>query len=167
MKIILAQTDDIKSIMEVFEQCKQSMRAQSIDQWTDAYPNESNVLQDIENQEVYIVEKKGKCLATITLNEQQDKQYFGKDWLYQSNNIAVIHRLAVHPVGQGKGLGKKLCFFAEEWAKNKNYEVIRLDAYVDNPISNHIYEQLGYRQLSQYCTFQEGKLFYCYEKKLD
>ena len=160
-----ASNNDIDGIMSLFDACRIAMRRNGIFQWPDDYPVAKYVAQDIEQQSVYVVKKNGKCIATITLNEQQDKQYATKDWQFESDRILVIHRLAVHPEAQGQGWAKKLCFFTENFAKAHNYKVIRLDAFTENPISNHLYLTLGYRQLEGKCTFH-GKLFYCYEKLL-
>ena len=47
----------------------------------------------------------------------QDEQYKKIHWKHRNESALVIHRLGVHPEFQGHGLGKKMCHFAEAFAK--------------------------------------------------
>ena len=165
--IVLAKIADIPGLLELFVKCTDHMLAAGIDQWHYDYPNEQVISKDISTQTAFLIKDKKGPLGTITLNEQQDDQYKKIEWEYSWDKILVIHRLAVHPRAQGLGIGKKLCLFADQFAKTNNYTAIRLDAYAGNPASNHIYLKLGYRKAKGTCEFHNNPLpFYCYEKKI-
>ena len=165
--ICLAQPNDLTSIMVVFQECTQAMLDTGIQQWHFDYPVQASVASDIELNEVFVWKRNSQIGATITLNEQQDKQYTGVDWQFAGARVLVIHRLAVAPWAQGHGLGRRLCQFAEEYGKKNRYQVIRLDAYSGNPISNRLYEKLNYRKANGQCWFHGNKLpFNCWEKEL-
>lgn len=138
-----------------------------IRQWDYTYPNETTANNDIEKQECFIIKENGTCLATITLNEQQDDQYKHINWSIPGNKVLVIHRLAVHPDAQGRGFGKHLTQYASYYALRHGYDTIRLDAFTGNPASNHIYKKLGYTLADGLCYFhKEKQSFYCYELKI-
>ena len=162
-----AKPSDLDSIMELFRRCTDSMIAAGIQQWDSNYPVANEVEQDIGAGHVFGLKEGNNCLATITLNERQDEQYHSIEWHYQSGRVIVIHRLAVHPEAQGRGLGQRLCKFAEDWGSENGFEIVRLDAYEHNPIARSLYEKMGYRLAGGRCYFHARRLpFNCYEKQL-
>ncbi len=163
----LALIEDVDSIMDIFIACTDAMVAAGIHQWNYTYPTPKVVTQDIRKQEAYVFKEGEKCLATITLNTDQDKQYENINWSFPSDKVFVIHRLAVHPQAQGRGFGKQLCLLAEQVAQEQGCEVIRLDAYSENTISNQLYLRLGYQIADGYCYFHGNDIpFKCFEKRL-
>ncbi|MFD2880470.1 GNAT family N-acetyltransferase [Paenibacillus rhizoplanae] len=58
----------------------------------------------------------------------------------------IMHRLAVHPEIQGKGIARRLIAFAEEFARSSGYRSIRLDTYAKNDRVLKLYPSLGYLQ---------------------
>ena len=162
-----AKTEDIEALMALFGKCTKALLSAGIQQWNGTYPTVAIFQKDIEAECVFIVKENDKLLATITLNAHQDEQYKAIRWKYPSEKVLVIHRLAVSPDAQGKGWGKVLCDFSESFGLQNGYEVIRLDAYSDNPVSCGLYEKLNYHRAGGYCWFHGNELpFYCYEKRL-
>ncbi|MEE9374357.1 MAG: GNAT family N-acetyltransferase [Saprospiraceae bacterium] len=64
----------------------------------------------------------------IVLDDNQDKQYSNFKWPFKAKNPLVIHRLAVQPAlqGEGVGVGKRLCLFAEDFALDYEYDSVRI-----------------------------------------
>ena len=76
----------------------------------------------------------------------------------------VVHRLAVLPNHQGKGLARKLMDFAENFAKEKNYDAIRLDTFSQNPRNQKFYSNRGYTNLGPvYLKYKKDHPYFCYE----
>ncbi len=168
MSIYPAQVTDLDTLIQLFRQCSRSMLAAGIAQWDDHYPIPQQVEEDIANQSVFAWKKDDLILGTITLNGQQDEQYQDITWQLPAERVLVIHRLAVAPAGQGQGIGKALCRFAETYAADHDYTVIRLDAYSGNLVSNRLYEKLGYQKAKGLCWFHGNDLpFWCWEKAID
>ncbi|MNI68827.1 Acetyltransferase YpeA [compost metagenome] len=55
-----------------------------------------------------------------------------------------MHRLAVHPEIQGKGIARRLLAFAEDQAAREGYSSIRMDTYAKNDRALSLYLRLGY-----------------------
>jgi GNAT superfamily N-acetyltransferase len=55
-----------------------------------------------------------------------------------------LHRIYLNQKTQGNGIGKKLVSWLEEKAKEKNYQIIWLDAMDAQPQAFHFYKKLGY-----------------------
>ena len=101
----------------------------------------------------------------MVLNEKQDQEYKEIGWSTadEDKNI-VVHRLAVHPLEQGKGIGRMLADFAEQWAKENHYDAIRLDTYSQNPRNQKFYMKRGYKDLgSVFLQYKKEHPYYCYE----
>jgi ribosomal protein S18 acetylase RimI-like enzyme len=163
-----ATADDIPSIHQLFIQCTDALLAAGIGQWHYDYPALQHIRQDVLAGEAFVIKENNQCIATITLNAQQDEQYQAINWKFQSEKVLVIHRLGVHPNAQGRGLAKALCLFAENFAQSQHYTCIRLDAYAGNPASNDLYKKLGYHLADGLCHFHGNEFgFYCWEKKLN
>ena len=166
--IQIGEFADIPQLLQLFIRCTDAMLEAGIKQWDYSYPNEATASADIAKQECFVIKENGNCLATITLNEQQDEQYKKIKWSISGEKVLVIHRLAVHPDAQGRGFGKLLTQYAAHYALQQGYDVIRLDAFTGNPASNHIYKKLGYLLADGLCYFHKDRSpFYCYELEVN
>ena len=98
------------------------------------------------------------------LNDEQSQEYNSLSWSDNTGKPLAVHRLCVSTAFQGKGVAKKLMWFAEDYARENKYSSIRLDAFINNKISVGLYDSLGY-QRTGILQFRKGE-FYCYEKVL-
>jgi len=160
-----SNANDLDSTLDLFIKVTDLMLENGIDQWNYDYPNEESIRQDIASENHFVIVEDGVVLGTILLDKNQDEQYKSIHWNTRNKDVLVIHRLGVLPKAQGQGLAKKLCNFAEDYAKENGYKVIRLDAYAGNPISNGLYIKMGYQRANGYCYFRKKSIpFYCYDK---
>ena len=83
-----------------------------------------------------------------------------------TRKIQVIHRLAVHPDFQRKGIARNLMDFAEAHAKNNSFTSIRLDAYTGNKRVLQFYENRGYIKRGEVKFKGRSLPFACMEKQL-
>lgn len=166
MQIQLATPPYIASIFKIYQDAKIALDAQDIFQWTDAYPNIEIVKSDIEKEETYILKDKNQLVGVLILNEEQDPQYKEIDWKFNDQKVLVVHRLAVNPALQGKGYARKLMDFAENYALENNYTVIRLDAFIPHDRVIQFYLKRNYLIRGE--TFFPGRTepFYCMEKAI-
>lgn len=157
-----AVKSDLADICAVYRAAIRYLDDQGIDQWDDIYPSAKEILEDIENNEMYLGVTDGIACA-FTLNTKHDSEYDSGAWQYPNAHYCVIHRLCVNPASQGNGIGTEAMCYIENLQKNK-FEAIRLDAFSQNPTALHLYEKLGYRRAGE-VRFRKGS-FYLYEKKL-
>lgn len=155
---------ELSEILNLFQLATSYMDQNNIFQWDEIYPNEADLLGDIEKEEMYLLTEKDKIISCIVINEIQGNEYFTATWKYTEGRIAVIHRLCVDPMAQGLGNGKRTLQFAEEQMKIMGYDIIRLDAFSQNPAATHMYESLGYTYAGD-IQLRKG-LFYLFEKSL-
>lgn len=133
-----ANKNDLISIMLIYEEAKKKMRADgNINQWSDKYPDEETLLDDINRGELYIAyddEIYGVFMLSFS-GEETYKEIQGA-WLNEGP-YAVIHRIA--SLGKGRNLLKDAIDFA--FASTEN---IRIDTHEDNNIMRTLLNKLGF-----------------------
>ena len=93
-----------------------------------------------------------------------DEEYIPIKWLTPNGKNLYIHRLAIHPIFQGKGYARLLMEFGENYATENNYSSGRWDTFSQNKRNQKFYELRNYKRLGNiYFPKQSEYPFYCYE----
>ena len=102
------------------------------------------------------------------LSSYKDDVYKNVKWISEDSNNLYIHRLAVHPKFQKKGIARRMMDYAEAFAKSKNHKSIRLDTFSKNQRNNKFYKLRGYTKLEDVFFPNQSEFpFHCYEKLID
>lgn len=104
--------------------------------FTAATQDEERTRGFIEAREVYVIERAGELVGTITLRDRVDQA--GTRHIY-------INGLAVCPDRQGQGLGRALLHFAEGVARERGVATLRLDTAKPATDLIELYTRAGYR----------------------
>jgi ribosomal protein S18 acetylase RimI-like enzyme len=161
--IKLCNINEAEEIYKIYDGCRKGMQSEGIFQWQNDYPTIETVKQDIEDKNLYGYYEDQKCLGAVSINTHQDEEYKEIEWKGPDENVIVIHRLAVNPEYQSKGIARLLMDFAEDYAKKENYSAIRLDSYSQNKRALKFYENRGYQKRGE-CFFSgRDKPFHCLE----
>jgi ribosomal protein S18 acetylase RimI-like enzyme len=166
MDITIAREGDITEIMELLSECIRDMKKNDIHQWGDYYPTVDIITGDVQKKSMYVIKDQARLLGIIVFDEQQSEEYKQVKWLINSRHILVVHRLAVRPKWQHRGIARKLMDFAEQFAVKSDYNSIRLDAYSGNPRAVSFYEKRGYIKTGKVYFPKRERPFFCYEKVL-
>ncbi|MBI6117433.1 GNAT family N-acetyltransferase [Salegentibacter maritimus] len=158
---------DLSEIKSLTEACAKALQEQNIFQWNKHYPSREKLQTDIQNKELYVFEEEKVIISIVVLTPKMDKVYQNIDWLTETGNNLYVHRLATHPAYWGKAYARKMMDFAEEFAKNRNFDSIRLDTFSKNKRNQKFYETRGYIKLGDvYFPHKNEYPFHCYEKTL-
>ena len=159
-----ANSSDIESILQITKACALHLIDNGIFQWNEHYPDKVSFVSDVEKKELFVYCNYEKVIGCISLCNKMDDIYKPVNWITNNENNLYIHRLAVHPEFQKKGLGKYLMDFAENYAKDNGYISVRLDTFSENKRNLKFYELRGYHKLGKiYFPKQSEFPFYCYE----
>ncbi len=164
MTITTAEKPNIPDIMNLISKCISDMEARGIYQWNDYYPTIETIVKNVHSKSLYIMQNQKDCLGIISFDEAQEAEYEKITWLSDKSPVLVVHRLAVLPKWQQKGIGRKLMAFAERFAIENKYASIRLDVYSGNPRAVSFYELCGYKKTGQVYFPTRELPFYCYQK---
>ncbi len=167
--ISLGKQEELEAILALTRACGKHMRDNGIDQWDENYPDLDRLSTDIQTATLFAYRESGVVLGIIVLNEIQDPEYSEISWsTKETDRNIVVHRLAVSPEHQGKGIARKLMDFAENWARNQNYAAIRLDTFSQNPRNLRFYTNRGYTDLGPvYLSYKKTHPYFCYELLLN
>ena len=163
--ISLGEVEEIDEIIALTKACGLHMRQNGIDQWDENYPDRVSIQQDLETKTLFAYRENDTILGIVVLNENQDEEYAEINWSTNDfdRNI-VVHRLAVLPNQQGKGIARKIMDFAEQYAAEHQYDAIRLDTFSQNPRNQKFYTNRGYTDLGPvYLKYKKDHPYFCYE----
>lgn len=139
-----AHKEEIAEIMDLIARCVQVMQDGGSDQWDALYPNKEIISLDIERGTLFVCEDNNAVAGIIVLDENQAEEYKSIQWVHNEGPHLIMHRLAVDPQVQGKGIARRLIVFAEDYAARNGYKSIRLDTYNKNARALGLYSRLGY-----------------------
>ena len=161
-----ATTTDIKAIMTMIKAVVPLMIASGNNQWDDAYPNEAVFEQDVMLGQLWIAEIDGEIAGVAAITTAQEPEYAQVGWDINQKAI-VIHRLAVNPKFQGKGVAVSLMQQAEKVAIQNQIDCLRVDTNSMNKATQKLFPKLGYVFVGEITLeFRPGLIFYCYQKHI-
>lgn len=166
MNIKFAEKNDVKAVFALLSRCKDNLIEQGIFQWDAEYPNLVYVQNDITKGTLAKLTNSDQLVGVISFDDFQEPEYKAVNWQINCESIAVIHRLAVDPLFQGKGFAKKLLNFAEKSISESGFQAIRLDAYSGNEMVLGVYEKLGYKRVGEIFFPSRSLPFICMEKSI-
>lgn len=159
-----ANPSEIDAIMALTRACARKMISEGIFQWNEHYPDKKSFVRDLRRSELFVLISEEKPIACIVISTLKDEVYDSVQWLTRDVGNYYIHRLAVHPDHQHKGIAKKLMDFAESYALDHNANSIRLDTFSKNLRNQRFYKSRGYQRLDDIYFPKQSKFpFYCYE----
>lgn len=154
--------DQLSDAFAIIESVIAKMNAEQIFQWDKQYPSREIIEKDISEARAFGFFHLNELRGYIVLNEEYSPEYNSLEWKDKNGTAFIVHRLSIKADCQGQGIAKQLMIFAEEYAINKGYSSIRLDAFLHNKAALSLYENLGYTKIGT-VTFRKGE-FNCYEK---
>jgi GNAT superfamily N-acetyltransferase len=167
-KISRLKIEDLSRAVEITNSCGVDMQKNGIFQWDLNYPNIEILTRDVERKELFGCFLEDDLIGLMVLTDVMDDEYLEVEWLSQSGNNLYVHRLAVDPLHQNKGIASRLMDFAEDFARHKGYESVRLDTFSQNLKNNYFYQKRLYKKLSDvYFPKQSEHAFHCYELLLN
>ena len=167
LEIRLAKFEDLENINILFsEVIKDINNIKKINMWNDIYPF-CELEKDIKNQEMYVVLKTGKIIGSFTIGKYDDPDYHVINWTTNNKKWFYINRLVVLPSEQGKGYAKIIMEYILNYAKNNEYDVIRLTVHIDNIYAINLYEKYGFIRIENSFWRIAEKVFIGFEKYLN
>ncbi len=164
MQIEKATSNNILEVMYLLQHCIEDFNKNSVYQWNASYPDYFKLLREVEKGALYVMKSQGVGIGTITFDELQEDAFNEVDWKNKKDKYLVIHRIAVFPSWQKKGVGRKLVEFAEVYAKENGYKSIRLDVASSSSHLIKLYESIGYLDLGEILYPKQKEPFKCLEK---
>jgi Acetyltransferases len=166
MEIVRLTKEDLKSLVRLYRDVSAELRRAGIKQWDWFYPNRFVIGGDVKRGTAFGIRDGGRVIGAVVVDRRQSGEYKALPWHDWTGEPGCIHRLAVHPNWQGKGLGRALLQYAEEEARSKGSTSIRLDVYTGNPGAVGMYRRAGYMEIGAVRFPMREEPYLCFEKAL-
>lgn len=145
MNVRLAKSNDIQDIMYLIAQAKVFLAEQNIDQWQNGYPDEQDILQDLEQGNGYVLCEDSNIWGYVSISFDGERCYDVVRGNFLSQQpYATIHRMTVENAKKGKGLAGKLFDFAEKLCMERKIHSIRVDTDEKNLLMQRVFQKQGF-----------------------
>ena len=160
-----ARPKDAAKCYAIIKAAKEFQNEQGFIQWTDDYPNESTIQNDINTNKGYVFTADHDIAGYMCVDFSGEPAYENIEGEWNTGTpYAVIHRMAFSEQYRGKGLASIALTLVENLCLSKKVNGIRVDTDFQNARMQHVLEKGGFSQCGV-ITFQgSGKL--AYDKKL-
>ena len=160
---------DIEYILNILEDAKLFLKNNGVDQWQNGYPNKDVILEDIKNNESYVLECENEIIGTTVLSFRGDNNYnkiYEGKWITEKEKYAVVHRIAIKKDSSIKNIGMNIMKFIENKCIENNINSIKIDTHENNRNMQNLLEKLNYK----YCGIiylEDGSKRIAFEKILN
>ena len=117
--------------MTIVDETIENMKLYQNIQWCSKYPSLQTFENDILNENLYVFDNKGICIAFIVIDMNEPEPYNGLKWHSNLPHLN-IHRFAVSDSYKNKGIASQLLKYADTLAKNKQIKYIKIDTNSKN-----------------------------------
>ena len=111
------------------------------------HPSDEMIQNSIDREELYVLADGDEVAACVIANDEKVDGYSDAPWQIDSDEVIVLHVLAVHPDRRRKGLAQRLVENVIEQARNAGKKALRLDVIENNTSAEKLYQELGFRYI--------------------
>ena len=124
----LALPQEAAACYRIIEAAKEFQREQGFVQWTDGYPNEATIREDLAARRGYALEVDGELAGYLCIDPAGEPAYETIDGAWHTRPpYAVIHRMAFDRRFVGRGLSAAALRLAEDLCREQGTAAIRID----------------------------------------
>lgn len=136
---------DIPAISLILRMAVERMLAEGKCQWSESYPNETNVRADMASGTAFVLENDGEVIgyAAVVLTGEPAYASIDGGWISEGGYV-VAHRLAVSQSVRGRGVGKIFMAAIAEYAGSLGFKSFRIDTNFDNFAMLGLLDKLGF-----------------------
>ena len=111
------------------------------------HPSDEMIRNSIGKEELYVLADGDEIAACVIANEEKVDGYADAPWQIDSDEVIVLHVLAVHPDYRGQGLARTLVENVIELERKAGKKALRLDVIENNMTAEKLYQKLGFRYI--------------------
>ena len=162
MFLLREQREQVEALHAVLVAAGLDMEARlGLSHWVPPFPVD-RLAEQARHGGVYGVYDGDVLVATFTVSKDALSEYPDVAFAPDGEPPLHLHRIAVHPEYQGRGVGSWCMAQIENLARESGCRSVRFDAFSRNLGLLDYYRDLGY--LEQGRTIARGKLVVCFEK---
>ena len=109
------------------------------------HPSDAMIRDGIDKGDLYVLADGDEIAACVIANDEKIDGYSDAPWLIDSDEVIILHVLAVHPDQHGKGLARRLVENVIELERKAGKKALRLDVIENNITAEKLYQKLGFQ----------------------
>jgi GNAT superfamily N-acetyltransferase len=156
--IRLATTADVAAFFPAVRTLVAAMNDTGNDQWADGYPTVDHFLADAHAGSLFVDDENGTLRGLVTLDTREPAEYADRPWSVGRPALNV-HRLAVLPGFQRRGVADGLLAFAEARAVSLGLD-LKSDTAVVNGAMNALFSKRGWTRIGT-LNFSDATVDFC------
>lgn len=165
LKFRMANESDRESILEIYLDGVEALKADGVDQWQGKYISSFKDIDEHLGIDLYVLEYHRRIVSTVCLVEGIDKDYekINGKWNTSIPYIS-IHKVATSNEYKKQSFTKKMMNYVENFAKRKKMD-LRIDTHKDNKKMRNFILSCGYKYTGE--VVLQGELErLAYDKKV-
>ena len=111
------------------------------------HPSDEIIRNSIDKKELYVLADGDEIVACVIANDEKIDGYADAPWQIDSDEVIVLHVLAVHPNYRGQGLARRLVENVMELERKAGKKALRLDVIENNTTAEKLYQKLGFQYI--------------------
>lgn len=160
-----ARPEEFEACYRIICEGRAFQQEQGFVQWTQAYPGEALIRQDLDEGSGYLFKLDGQPAGYMYLSFDGDPTYDEIEGAWRSDGeYAVVHRIALSRRFAGRGLSSAAFDAVAELCRDRGAACIRIDTDAKNGRMQHVLEKNGFVRCG-YVRF-EGDRKLAYDKLL-
>ncbi|MEU2059150.1 GNAT family N-acetyltransferase [Streptomyces sp. NPDC013455] len=138
-----ARPGELERVEALWLEASRWLAGRGLDQWQYP-PRRWRMAEAIEAGDCYLAFQDGRAVATITVHERADPEWWRDD---DPACALYVHDLAVSRAAAGQGLGARLLDWAGALAARRGRRLLRLEAWKTNHQLHRYYLDQGFELL--------------------
>ena len=111
------------------------------------HPSDEMIRTSIDKGDLYVLVDGDEVAACVIANDEKVDGYADAPWQINSDEVIVLHVLAVHPNHRGEGLARRLVGNVIEMERAAGKKALRLDVIENNTTAEKLYQKLGFQYI--------------------
>ena len=111
------------------------------------HPSDEMILDSIVKGDLYVLADGDEIAACVIANDEKVEGNADAPWQVDSDDIIVLHVLAVYPDHRGKGLARRLVENVIEQERKAGKKALRLDVIENNTTAEKLYQKLVFQYI--------------------
>ena len=111
------------------------------------HPSDEMIRTSIDKGDLYVLVDGDEIAACVIANDEKIDGYADAPWQIDSEEVIILHVLAVHPSHRGEGLARRLVGNVIEMERAAGKKALRLDVIENNTTAEKLYQKLGFQYI--------------------
>lgn len=162
----LVRPEELDTVWALVERAIARMHQRGNDQWGEDYPFPALYAEDISRDELWCVTNEDNVILGVAAFVCKHEEDYENVPFRKPEPAVSLHRIAVDPVHEGRGVAHALFARFEEIGLERGVAALRIDTYHLNHTMQHLIRKHGFDHIGDIYFPDRTLPNHCYEKIL-